>query len=176
MISESVGTANSGVPMKTMRRLMVLTSLRARAGPPSLGGRFAFRCLGEFPDHPVALQLREVIDEQFSVEMVDFMLHAGRAQALGLLLARLAIQREVAESDARGAFDLLGIFRDREAAFLVRAQFLRAPDDLRIDEDLRIGLRLRLALRIEPARDLLAQITDHDALEHADLDGREADA
>ena len=75
-----------------------------------------------------------------------------------------------------GALDFLGVIRDREAALLVGAQLIRAPDDLGIDEDLRMGLRLRLALLVELPRDLLFEIADHDALHHADLDRREANA
>ena len=65
----------------------------------------------------------------------------------------------------RGPLDLLVVFRDRQAAFLVGALLLRGPDDLRIDEHLRL---LRLVL--------LGGVDGDDALRHADLNRREADA
>ena len=40
--------------------------------------------LGELAQHHVALQRREVIDEQHAVQMVDLVLQAGGEQPVGL--------------------------------------------------------------------------------------------
>ena len=49
----------------------------------------------ELLDHPVALELGDVVDEENAVEMVDLVLQNGGQQALGqdLALLPLAIQR-----------------------------------------------------------------------------------
>src|SRR6476659_285165 len=101
----SVGTAKSGVPMKTTRM----------AG----SGRVALGRLGELLDHPVALQLRQVVDEQHAVELVDLVLDAGREQSAGLDLLLLAV--EVAELHAHPVrpLDLGVVVLDRQAALVV---------------------------------------------------------
>ena len=65
----------------------------------------------------------------------------------------------------RRPLDLLVIFRDRQAAFLVGRLLVRLPGHFRIDEDLR---RLRLVL--------LGEVHGDHALRHADLDGGKPDA
>jgi hypothetical protein len=45
----------------------------------------------EFLDHPVALELRDMIDEENAIEMVDLVLQDSREQALGQDLAFLAL-------------------------------------------------------------------------------------
>ena len=61
------------------------------------------RGLGEFLHHAVALQPREVIDEQHAVEMVDLVLEADGEQAVGLQFLRLAVAIEVAHAHRPGA-------------------------------------------------------------------------
>src|SRR4051812_23536844 len=90
--------------------------------------------LRKFLDHAVALQLRQIVDEQHAIEVVDLVLDAGGEQPVGVLLVHLAVEIGKAEADLRRALDLFIIFGDREAAFLVNRQFLRRGDDFRIDE------------------------------------------
>ena len=82
----SVGTAKSGVPMKTTRS----ATGPHPAGPEGACGHsaLALRRLLEFLDHPVALELREAIDEQDAVEMVDLVLDAGGEQPVRLAARR----------------------------------------------------------------------------------------
>ena len=54
------------------------------------------RRLGEFLDHAVALELRDVIDEQHAVEMVDLVLEQVASRPVGLDLLRLAVEIEIA--------------------------------------------------------------------------------
>src|SRR5271169_273492 len=90
--------------------------------------------LDEFLDHPIALQLREIVYEQHAVEMVDLMLQHGRKQVFGEHFLMRAIAVDVAHANARWPLDLPVIFGDGEAALLVRPALVRGPDDLRIDE------------------------------------------
>src|SRR3954454_22427044 len=98
--------------------------------------------LRKFLDHAVALQLRQIVDEQHAVEVVDLVLDAGGEQPLGVLLVYLAVEIGETNTHLRRALDLLVIFGDREAALLVDRQFLRRGDDFGIDEDAgpRLGL------------------------------------
>src|SRR5260221_10173593 len=54
--------------------------------------RRPLRGLGEFLQHAIALQLRQMIHEQHAVEMVDLVLDAGGEQALGVFLLHLAVE------------------------------------------------------------------------------------
>ena len=97
--------------------------------------------------------------------MVDFVLDAGRKQAVGLELARMAVNVEIADPAAGRPLDLFVIFGDRQAALLIGALFVGTPGDLRIDQDDRIvGLVF------------LRGVDHHDPLRHRDLDCRKADA
>src|SRR5690606_28704406 len=69
--------------------------------------------------HHFALELRDVVDEQHAVEMIDLMLNAGREHALGLDLLRPALAVGEGDADFRRTLDLLVIFGDRQAALLV---------------------------------------------------------
>src|SRR5690606_8647260 len=51
--------------------------------------------LGELPDHHVALQLGQVVEEQAAVEMIDLVLQADGKHAVGLDLLRTAVAVEV---------------------------------------------------------------------------------
>ena len=55
-------------------------------GVGALGG------LGEFLDDPIALELGNVVDEQYAVEVVDLVLQAGGEQTLGFDLFLIAIE------------------------------------------------------------------------------------
>src|SRR5262249_61928884 len=101
--SSSVGTANSGVPMKIRRiqeNLQCARSYRiqfaaARAISANMMRRLLILgqwldALGllcrllEFLYHHIALELRYVIDEEHAIGMVDFVLQACGQQAVGL--------------------------------------------------------------------------------------------
>src|SRR3984957_8334123 len=123
------------------------------------------RLLDEFLDHPVALQLGNMVDEQHAVRVVDFMLQGGRHKPLRLNFLWRSVAIEIAGADARRPLDLFVIFGDRQAAFLVNRLLLRRPDDLRIDKKLRLR---RLAL--------LGEIEHDDALGDADLNRGETDS
>ena len=63
--------------------------MRKRAG----AGLFRALCgLGELLQNPVALQLRQVVDEQHAVQMVDLVLDAGCEQPFRLFLMHLAVK------------------------------------------------------------------------------------
>lgn len=95
--SSNVGTAKSGVPMKIKRSGMsdlhagaprpfgervhhaVLSGDVARLLRRALGVLLAeFGLLCEFLDDAVALELGNMVDKQHSVEVVEFVLQAGR--------------------------------------------------------------------------------------------------
>ena len=114
--------------------------------------------------HEVALRLVEVIQDEFSVQMVDFMLeHAGEN------LARvendcLALQVQCAHAHRLAAADFLGDPRNREAA-LLHDPIAGGAFDLGVDEKMNL-------FGVFPERDV-----DHnepDVLPH--LGGGEADA
>ena len=86
---------------------------------------------------PVALELRQVVDEQDAVQMVDLVLQAGREQPVRFDLVRLALKIEILDLHLRGAFDVIVEFRNRKTSFFVDRLLVAGGDDLRIDEDLR---------------------------------------
>src|SRR5689334_800159 len=88
--------------------------------------------LGKLLVHAVALQLRKIVDEQHAVEMIDLVLDAGGIEALSVLLMQLAVEIQEAHTHLRRPLDLLIIFGDRKAAFLVDGLLLRRGDDLRV--------------------------------------------
>ena len=100
-----------------------------------------------------------------AVGVVDLVLQAGGEQPFGVDFPRVALRIEVTHLHPRRPLHLLVIFRDRQAALLVGALFLRRPDHLRIDEDQRL---LRLVL--------LGEVHGDDPQRHADLDRGEPDA
>src|SRR5260370_40879278 len=115
----SVGTANSGVPMKIRRRGMVRQRSSGGQGGLRLFCCAQLRRLGKLLGDAIAFQLRNVVDEQLAIEMIDLMLDTGRKQPGRLLLMGLAIKVGVAKPHCRGPLDLFVIFGDRQAAFLV---------------------------------------------------------
>ena len=90
--------------------------------------------LGQPAHDHVALQRRQVIDEQHAVEMVDLVLQAGGEQAVGLDLAPRAGLVQVAHLDPRRPRHVGVLAGQRQAAFLARGQFVAGGDDLRVDQ------------------------------------------
>src|SRR4051794_18965060 len=76
MSAASVGTAKLGVPMKTTRT--------------SLSDARELLRLHEAFDYAVTLEPRKMIDEEHAVEMIDFMLNAGRENSRRVHLSRLS--------------------------------------------------------------------------------------
>ena len=66
------------------------------------------------------------------------------SRPLALISCALAVEIEILDLHLGRPLDLLVIFRDRQAAFLVGRFFVRRPGDLRIDEDLRLVIVLLL--------------------------------
>ena len=118
--------------------------------------------LGQLLAHHLALQRREVIDEQLAVQVIHLVLDADGQQAVGPQLLRLALAVEEAHGDLVGAVHVGEDAGHGQAAFLVHL-FAGLVAQLRIDEDL--GLVL-----------FLADVDDHEALVHVHLAGGQADA
>ncbi len=66
-----------------------------------------------------------MIDKQHTIEMVDFMLQAGRHQPIGFHRLFLAVRIEIIDLDGRRPLDLGIIIRDRKTAFFIDAAFVR---------------------------------------------------
>ena len=121
--------------------------------------------LGELLDHHLALQARDMVDEENTVQVVEFMLEAGCQETVGLQQMLLAVTADMPDGDRRRALHFGIIFGDRQAAFLVDRAFLRRLQDFRIDEHHRL---LRIAF--------LGDIDHKQAAGNADLDGGETNA
>ncbi|ABX64198.1 Aminotransferase, class I and II [Brucella canis ATCC 23365] len=78
-----------------------------------------------------------MVDEEHTVQMVNFMLKAGGHQAIGLHGLRLAVGIEIIDLDRRRALDLRIIIRDRKTAFFIGAALVGGLHDRRIDENMR---------------------------------------
>src|SRR5258708_39532249 len=97
----------------------------AREGRPrsrsvlSLLLRF-LRCLGELLNDALALELRNVVDEQHAVDVIDFVLNAGGEQAFGVFFVPLAFKVEVSDFGSCRPLDVLMDVRDRQAALFVQ--------------------------------------------------------
>ena len=118
-----VGTAKSGVPMKTMRSGITRRSSGVASSAP--GGR-----LGELLDHHVALQLREVVDEQPPSRWSISCWRQVARSPFGLDLLALAVAIEIAHAHRRRPLDLGVVFRDRQAALLVDRALVRADQTI----------------------------------------------
>ena len=82
-------------------------------------------------DH-VALELRDMVDEQHAVQMVDFVLDALAQQILGFQLLFFALLIEIGQADALRPRDIGILVGDRQAAFVIgESRFRIAPDDFR---------------------------------------------
>src|SRR3990167_7495298 len=122
--SASVGTANSGVPRNTMRtKANLLLSL----SPCERGStrRAALRRLREFLGNAGALELRDVVDKQNAVGVIDLVLQHAREQSFGLDQLLLAVDVDIVHPHLRRPRDLLGDLRDGKTAFLVHDRLVR---------------------------------------------------
>ena len=106
--ASSAGTANSGVPAKTMRSRDVMgqhgrgrsRQIAGRDGPERSrrSARLLATLLFQLLADARALQLREVVDEQLALEVIHLVLDADREQPVGLELERLAVAVECAHA------------------------------------------------------------------------------
>src|SRR5437868_983837 len=131
--------------MKTMRK-------------SSSGARELLR-LGKLLDDPVALELREIIDEQHAVQMVDLVLNAGGENAGAVHFLGFAGAIEKPDFYFLRATHHVEEFRNRQAAFLIIGLLLARPGDFGVNEENRLLFFT-----------FLGEIDHHEALRDADLD------
>ncbi|OMP13744.1 class I and II aminotransferase [Corchorus olitorius] len=135
---------------------------RRRRRPPGRSGLVAL-LLFELLLDAIALERRQVVDEQLAVEVIDLVLDAHRQQAVAFQLEGLAVAIQGLDPDPLGTADLFVEAGNRQAAFLVLAQFLGERLGLGIDEDQRLAL-------------VFADVDHHQAAMHVDLGGGQTDA
>ena len=112
---------------------------------------------------PVALEGRQIIDEQLAVEVIAFVLNAHRQQAFGNQLEGLAVTVEGLDFDFLRAIDVFVEARHRQAAFLILLNFVGQGLELGVDKHQRFIL-------------VFGQVHHHQALVYIHLGGRQADA
>src|SRR5690606_28746103 len=162
-IASSVGTANSGVPANAMRRSCTRgLPWSERLGAGAGGLRLAPGLLQVPFLQPLALQRRQVIDEQPALEVIHLVLDALREQALRVELERLAVAVERPDLDSLGSLDVLVEPGNGQTALLVGLAAV-GGQDFRIDEAIRLVARL-------------GHVDHDDALVNVDLRRSKADA
>jgi len=90
-----------------------------------------------FPDagqNPRTLEPGEILDENFPLQVIHFVLNANRKQAVRFEVERLAISVQCTHSDPVRAFDFVVDAGDRQAA-LLELRRTTPFEDLRIDEN-----------------------------------------
>jgi hypothetical protein len=93
---------------------------RGDCRPPSSRLLRPLRRLGELLGDALALELRNVVDEQHAIDVIDFVLNAGGKQAFSIFVVRFAVKVEVSDFDPGRPLDVLMDIRDRQAALLVQ--------------------------------------------------------
>src|ERR1700761_1812470 len=91
------------------------------------------RYLLEPLDQALALEAGEAGDPEQAVELIDLVLVADGAQAVGLLGVHLAVDILIADPDAGVAHDLVVDPGHRDAAFAMQDRLGRRPFDLGVD-------------------------------------------
>src|SRR5258708_16530152 len=129
--------ANSGVPAKrTFTEAARAQGLRERQRSDRLSnaasGGFAELFLKLGLD-ALLLEARQIVDEDFALEVIHLVLDANREELVCDEGERLAVQIERAHGDALGALDRLVDSGDRQAAFLAGLRAFPA-DDFRVDQ------------------------------------------
>src|SRR5437868_14852792 len=87
--------------------------------------RRALGCLGKFLLHTIALQLRQIVDEQHAIEMIDLVLDAGREQALGVSFMHLAVEIGKSHPSPPLPSHFLILLRALQAGFPAARSFCR---------------------------------------------------
>src|ERR1700730_18018948 len=80
-------------------------------------------------DQPLALEAGQPLDPEQAVQLIDLMLVADSAQALGFFGLRIVVDVAIADPDARMTLDVVIDAGHRDAAFLVHDHLGRCPDD-----------------------------------------------
>src|SRR5919108_2254203 len=141
MSARSAGSAKCGVPAKAIRSAATdpTGSVRPRGGGfARLAGAFLAILLELLAD-ALALQVRQVVDEQLALEMIHLVLQADGGEPLELDLLELALHVLESGTDLRGAFHLIEDAGDGEAALLTHPLAL-GGQDFRVDEHLALVL------------------------------------
>src|SRR3546814_4976571 len=101
--------------------------------------------LRELLQHQLALQPRQMVDEEDALQMVVLVLDARRHQPGHAFLMMLAVGILPVDGNLGGARHLGILFGDRQAALLIDAMFLALVREDGVDNDARIADK-RLAL------------------------------
>ncbi len=109
-----------------------------RSGEDQLHAVIA-RLLGQLALDPPLLELRQVIDEDLAVQVVDLVLDADRQQAIGFHRPLLAVEVEVFDGDPFGTLDLVVDAGHRQAAFFADLLTAALLQGLGIDEGEQTG-------------------------------------
>jgi hypothetical protein len=150
-------------PCAVRRRTALAREGRRARGRRARGLRAPFApLLVELLADALALELRQVVDEELAVEMVHLVLQADGQHAVELALDDGAAGVLVAHAHALGAWHVVIDAGHRQAAFLA-GRLAAELEDLGVDEDLAPVL-------------VLGHVDDHQALVPVDLRGRKADA
>jgi hypothetical protein len=124
--------------------------------------------LDEFSRDAIPLQPRQMIDEQDPVQMIDFMLQAGRQKSIRFDFLDAAVPIGVAGTHPGRTLDLLEKIWDRQAALLIEGKLVRRPENFWIDDTERFWRGgLVLAFR---------DVKNENPLRHRDLDRGKTDA
>ncbi|MCY1447309.1 hypothetical protein D9M71_639220 [compost metagenome] len=111
----------------------------------------------------VAFERGQVIDEQFAIEVVAFVLDAHREQIFGDQFVGLAVAVQRLDLDPLRAIDVFVEARHRQTAFLVLAHVVGQRFELGVDEHSRLGA-------------VFGEVHHDDTFVHVDLGSGEADA
>ena len=103
-----------------------------------------------------------MFDENFSLEVIHFVLDANGEQPVGIELKRFALSVQCPHRDVLSTFHFFKNTRYRQTAFLA-VRGATAGDYFRVDEDLKLVVRLR-------------NVDNNDALMDVDLGSCQADS
>ena len=120
------------------------------------------RLFGQLVFDPRLFELREMIDKDFAIQMIDLVLNTDRQQATGFQHLFLAVQVLIAHTHIGRTINLIVDPRHRQAAFFIGLH-TRCHLNHRIDKNLQIAL-------------ILGNVDHHHALMHIDLRCRQTNA
>src|SRR5690606_2359014 len=116
----SAGTAKAGVPAKATRNFIGIGRLQARLGwcRAARAATAVTPLLLELAADALALELRQVVDEQLAVQVVHLVLQAHGEQVGEVLFVRGTVGILIANAHALRALDVVIDAGHRQAAFL----------------------------------------------------------
>src|SRR5690606_29680247 len=142
--ARSAVAAKSGVPAKRIfkrascyRRLRGRNYARSAAATHPCSGAGAMH-LFQLLANAVALQARDIVDEQLAVEVIQLVLDAYRQQAIGVHLERLAVSVQRLDQHAVRALHRFIEARHRQATLVVGLGLLGDRRHLGVDEHQRL--------------------------------------